>query len=523
MPVGGRWRLRAEDPALAEVARTVHTLLAPHLGARLLPLGDEDGATALGDDGGTRDLTLALRTDEGPYGPVARGVSPAGLDVPADESYRLTVDATGLHCRATTPEGLFRAAASALQLLATAAHSPGQTLPAQEFTDAPHFAWRGLLIDPARGFLRPAEVRQLIDLAALYKLNVVHLHLTDNEGWRIELPGLPRLTAGEAPFYTADEYGELQRYAAARFVTLVPEIDLPGHCAALRAAVPGLPAAPCPEGLAGRFPFVPPLDLADPGTRALVEEIFAGVCALTEGPYVHIGADEAVGMTGESFAVAVRALRAAVRAHGKRPLGWQESSRAGITPDDLAQFWVDVPMMELPGSQEELEARPELLRHGWTLELAQAMGRFFAPADGDLGRILAGGGKVLLSPQCHLYLDRAYDIAIVPPAQAADASRLGFPSYRHRDVAYTAAWEPHTHGVPPERIAGVEATVFGESVTSLADVVLLLLPRLPAAAETAWCGGPSPWEEYRARLAPHTHVWRARDLAHLATTEVAWE
>ncbi|WP_239481888.1 family 20 glycosylhydrolase [Streptomyces sp. CS014] len=154
---------------------------------------------------------------------------------------------------------------------------------------------------------------------------------------------------------------ELQAYAAERFVTLVPEIDLPAHCAILREALPGLPDAPAPEGLAGRFPFVPPVDLADPATAKAVATILDDVCRLTDGPFVHIGGDAAVGATEDSFVRSIRELRSLVRGFGKRPVGWQESSRAGIGPEDIAQFWVDVPMIDLPDTAEELAARPELL------------------------------------------------------------------------------------------------------------------------------------------------------------------
>lgn len=518
LSVRGPWRVRGTCPASAPVARTLHTLLAPHLGERLLPYGTEAGGAA---------LTLSL--GEAPYGPRARGVSPAGAGEPGDESYETAVDADGIHCRAATPEGLFRAGTSALQLLATARPqdtngSTGQTaaLARQVLRDTPHFAWRGLLVDPARGFLTPAQLRQVIDLVALYKLNVLHLHLTDNEGWRLELPGLPELTADSGGHYTVQEYADLQGYAAARFVTLVPEINLPGHCAMLRTAFPDLPEAPCPPELVGRFPFVAPLDLADERTLALVNTVYAEVCALTTGPYVHIGGDEAVGMTDESFATAVRAQRAAVRAHGKRPIGWQESSRAGIGPQDLAQFWVDVPMMELPSDQAALDARPELVAQGQTMAFVEALRRFFAPADEDLERIVSGGGKVLLSPQSHLYLDRPYASGVVPREQSEEAARLGFPSYPARSVRYTAAWDPSAHGVPEESVAGVEATVFHESVRGLADLTFLLLPRLASVAETAWTGRPPVWEEYRERLAAHGRLWRERGLTHLAGTEIDW-
>ncbi|AKZ60112.1 putative beta N-acetylglucosaminidase [Streptomyces ambofaciens ATCC 23877] len=511
--LAGPWRVATTDHRLTAVAGTVRALLAPHLGDRLLP-PDTTGTTAT-----TLELVLDAASSAPHRAPV--GISPRGTAEPGDESYRITVDEHGVRCRSTTPEGVFRAATTALQTLA-AATGP---VPRGELTDAPHYAWRGLMVDPARGFLTPAELRRVVDLAALYKLNVLHLHLTDNEGWRLPLPAAAATGGPDAAarqYYIPDDYRALQAYAAERFVTVVPEIDLPGHCAALREAVPGLPAAPAPEGLKGRFPYVPPLDLADPDTRSLVASVLTEVCELTDGPFVHVGGDEAVGMTADSFALAVRELRALVRAAGKHPLAWQEASRAGMTANDIAQFWVDVPMMDLPDTQEELDRRPELLAAGYTPELVRALKRFFAPTDDDLARILDGGGRVLLSPQSHLYLDRRYAPDIVPPGQAEDAARLGFATYRPRGVRHTAAWDPAAYGIPEERIAGIAATVFGESIQGLDDLTTLLLPRLPSVAHTAWTGRAPDWDAHRDRVARHGRLWEDRGLSYLASTEIPW-
>lgn len=536
----GPWRVRAADAALDPVAEVVGALLAPHLPGGPHRDGGLHRDGAEGPD--VLDLVLALDCDDEPApssghrervnGALPRtgewqtiGVAPDGSPHPVDETYRLTVAPDGITCRARTPEGVFRAATTAAQLIITAPE--GARLPFQDLTDAPRYAWRGLMLDPARTFLSPDELRRIIDLAALYKLNVLHLHLTDNEGWRLELPRTPQFTGPQPDgtvreFYSAAEFRALQEYAAARFVTVVPEIDLPGHCTALRDALPGLRAAPAPEGLEGRVAFTPPLDLTDPQTRTVLTRVFTDVCELTAGPYVHIGADEALGATPESFVASVRELRALVRECGKRPLGWQESARAGLGTDDIVQHWVNVPMMDLPDTAEEFARRPELAGAGLSLEFIKALKSFFAPTDHDLERALAGGGRVLLSPQSHLYLDRPYAAEVAPPEQAAAAARLGFPSYRPLGVRDTALWDPASYGIPDEQVAGVEATVFAERFKGFEDVTMLLLPRLAAVAEAAWCGRAPRWPEYRDRLARHGRMWDERGLAYFATTEVSW-
>ncbi|WP_327668032.1 MULTISPECIES: family 20 glycosylhydrolase [unclassified Streptomyces] len=514
LPVGGPWHVRA-DPPLLTTAATVRDLLTPHLGDRLLPVDDQG-------DG----LVLQLTHDDAPPRPRrTHGVCPTGEMEPQDESYELTVDTAGITCRARTAAGAFRAAMSAAQLLLTTA--PQGTISHQVMGDAPHFAWRGLMLDPARTFLSGDEIRRLIDAAALYKLNVLHLHLTDNEGWRLEIPSLPALTRpadGAAPaHYTAAEYEALQEYAALRHITLIPEIDLPGHCAALRQALPDLPDAPAPDSLPAQVSFTSPLDLTEPRTHTAVSTLLADVCALTRGPYVHIGGDEVLGMTQEGFASSVRQARDLVRKFGKVPLAWQEASRAGVEDGEVLQHWVDTQMMDLPETAADLAARPRLEAAGFTLEFAHALKRFFAPSDDDLARIVAGGGHVLLSPQSHLYLDRPYSSDITPPDCPSDTAALGFPSYRPQSVRHTAAWDPSSHPVPEEQIAGVEATLFAERLRGIDDVTTLLLPRLPSVAETAWTGTAPDWAEYRQRLGLHASWWQQRGLRHFPATDVPWQ
>ncbi|MBF9066487.1 family 20 glycosylhydrolase [Streptacidiphilus sp. NEAU-YB345] len=520
-----RWTVRADTPGLDRTAQVLRELLAPHL-AGLAP--SPEAETAEAEAAGAKTVGAAeapgvirLVLGDVPLRADALGVAPTGESCP-DESYRVEADEFGLFCLARTPVGVFRAAVSALHLLTAAAADGADTLPCGSIDDGPRYAWRGLMLDPARSFLSPDELRRVVDLAALYKLNVLHLHLTDNEGWRLEIASRPGLTADAAqPYYSAAEYRALQTYAAERHVVIVPEIDLPGHSAAAPRAYPGLGTLPRPSSLPEGAPFTPPLDAHDPGTRAFLVDVLTEVARLTEGPYLHFGGDEAVGADADAFTEAVTLARDVIRRAGKRPVGWQESSRAGIGSGDIAQFWVDVAMMELPETEQELHARPELVDAGYTLRTCDLLRRFFAPTDGDLARIVAGGGRVLLSPQSHLYLDRPYDAAVVPPEQAERARRLGF-AYRPRSVAHTAGFDPAAYGLRPENVAGIEATLFGETLCCFEDLTTLLLPRLAGVAEAAWTGAAPSWDEYRGRLALHSRLWRERGLTWLPTTEVDW-
>ena len=156
------------------------------------------------------------------------------------------------------------------------------------------------------------------------------------------------------------------------------------------------------------------------------------------------------------------------------------------------------------------------------MELIGLLAGHFAAAGGDLARAVAGGGSVLLSPQSHLYLDRPYDLAQAPAADRDCLGRLGFRGYRPQDLRAAAAWRPEVPGLPADRVAGVEATLFGESLQSFGDLCTLLLPRLPGVAETAWSGPPGAWPGYRSRLGAHSALWRRRGLRYFAATSVAW-
>ncbi|WP_157252436.1 family 20 glycosylhydrolase [Nonomuraea typhae] len=474
-------RILTEDPSLQPVADVVTELLHPHP-----PL--------------SADLRLTL--GQVTLQPDALGVAVSG----ADECYRITSTPGAITCQARTPQGVFRAALQAA-LYGTPGH-PGV------IESGPRYAWRGLSLDTARTFWSVPEVKRIIDLAALHRLNVLHLHLTDNEGWRIEIPGLPHLTAGHA-HYKIEEYADLQRHAAARHVVIVPEIDLPGHAAAALAADPALPNACDPHGWDG-LPFAA-LDPRDEATRAFITRVLTEVCHLTDGPYVHFGGDEAFGMDEELFRQAVRLAREVIRAAGKKPLGWQESARAGLEPGDVAQWWVDPSMMDLPASTE---GNPALAAAGLTDELLGKIREHFAPSAGDLDRIIQAGGRVLLSPQSHLYLDRPYERQIIP-AEQEHAGRLGH-IYRPRTVRHAADWSPSAYGLPQENVAGVEAAVWSESLRSFDDLTVMLLPRLAAIAEIAWYGRPPAWPQARAQLAASGRLWEQRGLTFLRSTEVAW-
>lgn len=238
---------------------------------------------------------------------------------PASEGYSLEIQSPGIRIRGNTLHGLFNGIQSLLQLIDHSQKKSGaRTLSNMKIQDQPRFEWRGLMLDVSRHFFSKQFVKKYIDEMARYKLNVFHWHLTDDNGWRIEIKGLPRLTEvgawrvprtgtwaalapqpGEAAtyggYYTQDDIREIVRYAADRFITIIPEIDVPGHSQALIAAYPGLSCSqqqyPVSNG-AGSGQEHNVLCPANDSVYIVLDKIFTQVAELFPGDYIHTGGDE---------------------------------------------------------------------------------------------------------------------------------------------------------------------------------------------------------------------------------------
>lgn len=445
--------------------------------------------------------------------------------------HEVAVSAGGVQVAAAEPEGLYRGATSVVQLAGTGSG----LLPHLVLQDGPAFGWRGLSLDVTRHFVPASEVRRVIDVLALYKFSVLHLHLTDNEGWRLEIRSRPALTAGRLledgsrAYYTQEEFAELVAYARARFVTVVPEIDLPGHASAVLQAYPelGARAVAAPEG--SPFP-VANLDGPDDLVWSFVDDVLTEVVALTPGPYLHVGGDEAFGMDPQAHAAFVTRWAQRVRDHGKTVVGWQEASRAQLPPGQVLQHWIDF-AGNIADRQADAAAGGDgagaaaSAAAGLPPETVAMLAETFVQARGDLERIAAQGSLVLLSPNGHAYLDRPHAEPSADPAQAELRGRLGLPYYPPTPLRAYVEWDPTAQAGPLDRsrIAGVEGAVWCETVTSVPDLEALLLPRLPGVAQAAWGEpGGTTWPEHRDRLASHAALWDRLAWHWYQDTSVPW-
>ena len=388
-----------------------------------------------------------------------------------EEGYALTVTPARVRVVAFQPAGLFHGVQTIRQLLPPsvehkAAVNRVLTLPAVEITDTPRFAWRGAMLDVARHFLGPADVKRLVDVIALYKLNRLHLHLADDQGWRIEIKSWPNLTAvggasevggGSGGFYTQAEYADIVAYARARYITVVPEIDMPGHSNAALVSYPDLRCerlAPPPFTSIGG----PPNNLCTDrdSVYTFVSDVVREISAVAPTPYFHIGGDEVQKLTKEQYRAFIERVEAIVTSQGPRMIGWGEIAPANLRPTTIVQHWN-------PDSAVLHAAR---------------------------------GGTIILSPGPHAYLDMKYDSTTV----------LGLKWAGFIDLRRAYDWDPATliPGIGEASILGVEAPLWAETLVTRQDYEYLAFPRLAALAEVGWSRREAvSWEDFRRRIGAH--------------------
>jgi hexosaminidase len=518
----GRATVQA-DPGLSAVVEAFRLNLLAHTGIEVLDASP----------GSDPNIALRLIEPDADFGGVslAVGLNPRGEGT-ADERYRLLVESGSIRLEAVTEEGIFRGLTTLSQLIRLAVearggssggHQKGVVLPAQRILDGPRISWRGLSLDVVRTFFTVENVKSVIDLLAMYKMNVLHLHLSDNEGWRLEITSWPQLTTvggrgarGDRPggYYTQADYREIVRYAKERFITVVPEIDVPGHTAAIFTAYPQL-------GGGDQGADTVPMTYLDPrreSTFAFLQDVLGELAALTPGGYLHVGGDEAFGMPEDLYVQFLDRALAIARSFGKRVVGWQEISRGAVQPGDVIQYWISFDPDEVFGS-EGLAASL-----GMPAETMAAMKAVFSHAKGDAERADAKGVSVVLSPSSVAYLDTPYAEA-GDPEQESDRQRLGLRAYQPLNVEESTRWDPATviDAVDFRTVGGLEAAIWCETVESVSDLQFLLLPRLPGFAEKGWSApGSLEWDEYRARLAAQAPLWRTVGWNYFRSSLVDW-
>ncbi|MEU5301595.1 beta-N-acetylhexosaminidase [Streptomyces noursei] len=442
-------------------------------------------------------FSLPVTTRGGADGIVLRlgGRDTRGLGA---EGYKLTSGGRAVTISAARPAGLFHGVQTLRQLLPAAVEKETRQsgpwrIAGGTISDAPRYAYRGAMLDVSRHFFTVGQVKRYIDQLAQYKINKLHLHLSDDQGWRIAISSWPRLATyggstqvggGRGGHYTKDDYREIVRYAASRYLTVVPEIDMPGHTNAALASYADLNCnGQAPPLYTGTKVGFSSLCVPKKITYDFVDDVIREIAALTPGRYLHIGGDEAHSTSHADYVAFMDRVQPVVARYGKTVIGWHQLTGAHPVRGALAQYWG----YDKTGAQERRQVA-DAARHGTGL---------------------------ILSPADRAYLDMKYD----------KDTPLGLNWAGYVNVRRAYDWDPgrYLEGAPAGAVAGVEAPLWSETLTTSSNIEYLAFPRLPGIAELGWSPARThDWGAYRTRLAAQGPRWDALGIDYYRAPEVPW-
>jgi hexosaminidase len=408
-----------------------------------------------------------------------------------EEGYKLTITKKLVTLTANKPAGLFMGVQTLCQLLPAGIElttkQPGPwEIATGTITDYPVYSYRGVMLDVSRHFFGVQDVKRFIDLISYYKMNALHLHLSDDQGWRIEIKSWPELAihggstevgGGKGGYYTQDQYTDIVNYAKERYITIIPEIDMPGHTNAALASYAELNCSGKATELytgtgVGFSSFCTTKDI----TYKFIDDVVKELAAITSGPYIHIGGDESHSTKREDYIPFINKVQDIVISHGKKVMGWDDIAIASLRPGVVAQHWANVKNANAAVEQ---------------------------------------GAKILMSPGTKAYLDMQYD----------KSTKLGqhWAAYIEVDSAYN--WDPATlvPGVGKDDVLGIEAPLWTETITNLDEIEYMVFPRLPGYAEIGWTLLSSRnWDEYKVRLGKQGDRFKAMGIDYYPSPLINW-
>jgi len=413
------------------------------------------------------------------------------LELNNEEAYQMYITQDSIIINAQTAKGAFWGIQTLRQIIPeksndTLTDRKLWLVPTGKVTDQPNFSYRGAMLDVARHFFSVADVKKYLDILAYYKFNALHLHLTDDQGWRIEIKSWPKLTeiggstevGGESGgFYTQEEFKDIVAYAAERHIMIIPEVDMPGHTNAASVAYPQLNGnGKTPKLYTGTHVGFSTFDTRKDIVYAFVDDVVREISAISPSPYFHLGGDESHVTKKKDFNYFVEKVAKIVEKHGKTPIGWDEIAHADISSNAIAQFW----------SKED------------NANLAAEKGM-----------------KVILSPGKRAYLDMQYD--------SLSKHGLHWAAYIPVDSAYV--WTPETYvkGLPKDKIMGVEAPLWSETISNIAELEYLAFPRVIGYSELNWTIEENRnWEDYKVRLANQTPYLDRMNVKYYPSKLIDW-
>ena len=414
------------------------------------------------------------------------------IDIETNESYQLYISKDSIIINAKTAEGAFRGVQTLRQIIPEKSNDTITThkmwlVPTGKIIDSPNFEYRGAMLDVARHFFTVADVKKYIDLLTYYKINKLHLHLSDDQGWRIEIKSWPLLTevsgktevgGGEGGFYTQEEYKDIVAYASKNYITIIPEIDMPGHTNAASVAYPilngnGKTLKPYIGTRVGFSTF----DTNKDTVYAFIDDVVREISELSPGPYFHIGGDESHVTKKNDYIYFVNRVEKIVQKYGKQMIGWDEITQANVGSTTIAQHW-STAANAIEGAKK--------------------------------------GSKIILSPAKKAYLDMQYD--------SLSKHGLHWAAYIPVDSAYIWTPEKHIKGLSRENILGIEAPLWSETITNMAELEYLAFPRIIGYAELGWTKeGNRNWDDFKVRLANQTPYLEKMNVNFYPTELVDWK
>jgi hexosaminidase len=413
-----------------------------------------------------------------------------GFSSSGQEGYKLEIDQEGIRIIAQAPAGLFYGCQTLMQLFPREIYSSsiaGNILwkvPYTTIVDTPRFPWRGVMLDVARHFFPVRDIQRFIDVMAYHKLNRLHLHLSDDQGWRIQIQSRPHLTlhggksqVGDGPggYYTQEDYAEIVSYAGERCITIIPEIDMPGHTNAALASYAELNKdRKAPDLYRGTEVGFSCFDIFNEEVYEFINDVIRELAALSPGRYIHIGGDEVKTISDDDYIYFINRVEEIVQSHGKQMIGWEEISKADLSPGAIVQYW-----------HNKAYAR----------------------------KAAAQGVPIIVSIASKLYMDMKYNRS-TPVGQ----DWAGLISVKD---AYN--WDPAVPGLGDLTITGIEAPLWTETVTTIDDIEYLAFPRLAGYAELGWSHEENlRWKDYKKRLAGHGMRLDVLGLNYYKSPHISW-
>jgi hexosaminidase len=408
------------------------------------------------------------------------------------EGYQLKITPDEIQLSALTEHGIFNGIQTLRQLLPAKFESKKAQkgpfyIASGTITDKPEFAYRGSMLDVSRHFFEVADVKRVIDLISQYKINTLHLHLTDDQGWRIEIKSWPNLTVhggstevggGEGGFFTQQQYKDIVKYAAEKFITIIPEIDMPGHTNAALSSYPELNCnGKAPDLYTGTEVGFSTFCTDKEIVYTFIDDVIRELSAITPGPYIHIGGDESHVTKLEDYIPFIERTAGIVKKYGKEVMGWDEIAHAKLPPNSVVHYWNVAKNAKMGVDQN---------------------------------------AKVLISPAHKTYLDMQYD--------STTELGLHWAAYIEVDSAYI--WDPSelVEGITKENILGVESPLWSETVTKMADIEYMVFPRIIGHAEIGWTPKQlRSWDEFKVRLGKHKDRLESQSINYYPSKLVPWQ